>query len=89
MASEKVVLSSPVMLQGLHVRPEPLAKVHRTGLSEVGLEAEPGIYPNEFSSVSLLSFLPIFTLISRKDRRAIAALSSIWLAAAWRCPGFC
>ena len=51
-------LVSPVMLQGLHARPEPLAKVHLTGLSEVGLEVEPGIYPNEVSSVSLLSFSP-------------------------------
>src|SRR5437660_1251244 len=38
MAREMVV--SPVMLEGVHVRLEPLAKVHLAGLAEVGLDEE-------------------------------------------------
>ena len=38
MAADMVV--SPVTLEGAHVRLEPLAKAHLTGLAEVGLEEE-------------------------------------------------
>ena len=38
MAKEMVV--SPVMLEGIHVRLEPLAKAHLAGLAEVGLDEE-------------------------------------------------
>jgi len=38
MAREMVV--SPVKLQGMHVRLEPLAKVHLAGLAEIGLDEE-------------------------------------------------
>jgi len=38
MATEMVV--SPVMLEGAHVRLEPLAKSHLAGLAEVGLDEE-------------------------------------------------
>jgi len=38
MAKEMVV--SPVMLEGVHVRLEPLAKAHLAGLAEVGLDEE-------------------------------------------------
>ena len=38
MATEMVV--SPMMLEGAHVRLEPLARVHLAGLAEVGLDEE-------------------------------------------------
>src|SRR5260370_33982733 len=38
MATEMAV--SPVMLEGVHVRLEPLAKAHLAGLAEVGLDQE-------------------------------------------------
>src|SRR6266849_5214648 len=38
MAVEMVV--APVLLEGVHVRLEPLAKAHLTGLAEVGLDEE-------------------------------------------------
>src|SRR5229473_818689 len=38
MAKEMVV--SPVMLEGIHVRLEPLTKAHLAGLAEVGLDEE-------------------------------------------------
>jgi RimJ/RimL family protein N-acetyltransferase len=38
MATEMVVF--PVMLEGVHVRLEPLAKAHLAGLAEVGLDEE-------------------------------------------------
>src|SRR6202521_3755248 len=38
MATEMVV--SPVMLEGVHVRLEPLAKAHLAGLAEAGLDEE-------------------------------------------------
>ncbi len=38
MATEMVV--SPVMLEGVHIRLEPLSKAHLAGLAEVGLDKE-------------------------------------------------
>jgi hypothetical protein len=38
MATEMVVF--PVMLEGVHVLLEPLAKAHLAGLAEVGLDEE-------------------------------------------------
>ncbi len=38
MATEMVV--SPVMLEGVHIRLEPLSKAHLAGLAEVGLDEE-------------------------------------------------
>src|SRR5258708_35012093 len=36
----KGMVVSPVMLEGIHVRLEPLAKAHLAGLAEVGLDEE-------------------------------------------------